>query len=101
MASFGFLVLCLYNTFVPVTFPWYLPPTALLGIVTLSSAAGTLCNVLGRRVWELRYLVHLVWLAILGLMVYQFIQTAKQMKVQQLVIEDHHRKQIGLWLRAN
>src|SRR5262249_12002796 len=77
MTSLSFFLLCLYEAFVPELFPWYLPPMALFGSVTIPRA----CGVLGRRLgpwWP----VYAVALVIPAVMAYEFVQTARQMKVQ-------------------
>jgi hypothetical protein len=97
MTSFTFLLLCLYQTFVPEMFPWYLPPIALLGSVTMARACFAVASRLARWRWSVYALVSVIP----AIMSYEFVQTARQMRVQQLVIEEHGRKQIGLWLREH
>jgi hypothetical protein len=97
MTSFSYLLLCLYETFVPEIFPWYLPPLALFGSVTIAR----MCYAIVRRFARWRWPVYALVSVIPAVMAYEFVQTARQMRVQQLVIEDHGRKQIGLWLREH
>jgi hypothetical protein len=97
MTSFSFFLLCLYETFVPEIFPWYLPPIALFGSATIARACYVIGSRLGGRSWPVYALASVIPVV----MAYEFVETARQMRVQQLVIEEHGRKQIGLWLREH
>jgi hypothetical protein len=97
MTSLSFLLLCLYETIVPEVFPWYLPPIALFGSVTIARA----CLTIAGPLLSWRWMVYVLASAIPAVMAYEFVQTAREMKVQQLVIEEHGRKQVGLWLREH
>jgi hypothetical protein len=97
VTSLSFFLLCLYEAIVPEVFPWYLPPIALIGSVTIARV----CFTIGNRFVNWRWPVYALACLIPAVMAYEFVQTARQMRIQQLVIEEHERKQIGLWLREH
>jgi hypothetical protein len=99
MASLCFALLCLYNAFVPVIFPWYMPPVSMLGGVVVAQAGSSLANAIGRYLPIGRVLVTgFLGLVLVGMADLWFL-TAQEIRVQQRVIEDEHRQQIGLWLK--
>lgn len=95
-AAFGFgLYLSQINLY-----PWYLPPATLLLILTLAFALTDLNR------W-LRRIANASWIAPVGiatglavLQVMLLFNTARQVKIQQALIEGQRRK-IGLELKAN
>jgi hypothetical protein len=100
MTSFCFAVICLYLSYQSYTYPWYVPPATLFGLVTLSRAAAT---ILSLNYWVAQKpLVRsfaigtLVCLAIGQIAL--FVLTTYEMKIQQAEIENGTRKEIGLWL---
>jgi hypothetical protein len=96
--SFGLMVACLYLTFcVPVQYPWYLPSAALLSIVVLALLLQDALQRSLLRAWIWRTTVVLSLTCGMGLL----LATAYEMRIRQQVIEDGHRKQIGLWLKEH
>jgi hypothetical protein len=99
MASLVFALLCAYNMFIPVLFPWYLPPIAMCGIVALTRAPFVLAATLpGLRLW----LQPLACAALTGIvleMAALTFFTTWEMKIDQAVIENGNRKQVGFWLK--
>ena len=86
-----FALLC-YFYFILI-YPWYLPPIAILSLLALCSVrVGTSGKILiGARV---------ILILLLGILeTYTFVRGLEQMRVQQMLIEEGTRKQIGLWLR--
>ena len=97
--SFSFLLLNLYLKFA-VTFlaPWYLPGPTLLCIMVLALAFQQVLEAApAPLLWPLR-------LGATGLLLVSFALTlavARQCAVEQQVVEEGHRKHIGLWLHAH
>ena len=82
------------------TFPWYLPPWAALATIALAFTADwTAAKALaaGRR--RLHAAVAIVAAATVALQVTLLACVAWQIRIQQEVIEDHGRREIGKWLR--
>jgi hypothetical protein len=88
--------------------PWYLPTVAVFGYLTLASLFDQTLDWTARlrernssRPW-LCHLPRLVWAVGIVIAMGQFAITvcvARQMQVQQAVIENGLRREIGLWLR--
>ncbi len=111
VCSFAYFGAHAYLSYFPYfPFPWYLPSTALLGIITLGTM---LAQVLaGARRWAAhepehtgpRYVARTA-LGVAALLVatsgWLTWQTARQFQAQQRYIEEGTRRKIGEWLRAN
>jgi hypothetical protein len=88
-------------------FPWYLPAGAVLGYLTLGmlfDQALSLASMLPRLGWDRGWFRHLP-LALRGAAIVLVagqaavtVCVARQMQVQQTLIEDGMRRQIGMWL---
>ena len=100
----------LYVTVFTLNFPWYFPPVALLGYLVCACAIQDALNGIahaGRRDGPTRSAARLdglVRAASGALVAFSFAVTlgaAWELRIQQQVIEEGHRKQIGLWLRDN
>lgn len=83
------------------TSPWYFPPMAMMGLLVLVNGLFTLSNREQRRYTYHRTLVVGLLSAALAGMVYIFIMTAFEMRIQQKEVEDGNRKQVGLWLKGH
>ena len=102
-ASFTLLGSQVYLSYILIS-SWYLPLPALLGFVTLS---GLLAQALSpdRKVTFpasasfLRFSSVVASLAILLVGAWLTVQSAKQLKLQQAIIENGTRREIGVWLR--
>jgi hypothetical protein len=85
-------------------YPWYLPSVTLLSTLVLGhilQQGVAICRrheTMGRY---LEYLFRTCAVMILTISLLLTVATAHQMKLQQNIIEDGHRKQIGLWLKGN
>jgi hypothetical protein len=105
-ASFSLLGGSLFYLSYISIYPWYVCLPALLGFVTLS---GLLAQALSaaRKIASsaaagfLRFSSVVVSLAILLVGGWLTVQSAKQLKLQQAIIEDGTRREIGLWLREH
>ena len=88
---------------VPFPFPWYWPGATILAILAVAEITEQLARrwkaLLPRRAVApvMGSLVGLVMSLQLALL----LASAYQLRWQQALIEDGHRKQIGLWLKAN
>lgn len=107
VASFAFLLGHVYlGLIAPFPYPWYLPTTALLGLVVLAALAQTLRDVLA-RIHSATIALGLLATLTLGLATCLFTSAyfalgcARQMAAAQHWIEDGNRKQIGLYLREH
>ncbi|MCC6414935.1 MAG: hypothetical protein IT582_03385 [Opitutaceae bacterium] len=102
LACYGVSAYLTYFPYFP--FPWYLPPPALLGSFSLALAGGQLCELIrsiqrGRLRRGLLTGVGAVaglWLA--G-QIWATIESAREMRTQQDLIENGNRREIGVWLR--
>lgn len=95
---------------VRVYFPWYLPASAVLGYLTVGmmfDQALSLASRLPQLGWDRRWFRHLpgvLRMCAAVLVAGQVAVTAcvaRQMRVQQALIEEGHRRRIGLWLREH
>ncbi len=96
--SFMFCLMCFYLSFIPFCYPWYYPPVAMLGlgaIVSFLFAVGAAIKVPMIKKW---FGVCAVVLALI-LMIVIFKMAVNLVKIQQEVVENGTRKQVGLWLR--
>ena len=111
LVSFSyFMGLFFLTAVVKEVYPWYLPTVATLGYLTIGllfDEAFSLAKRLPDLGWErgwLRHLPRVFQISAIALVAGQALVTAgvaRQMRVQQEIIEDGIRKQIGLWLRGN
>lgn len=103
-ASLALLGAIAYLTyFPPAVFPWYLCLPALLAFVALAGAAATALVGIRRltkpRIRRVLYATTgSLLVASLAASGWQLIQVARQVRLQQSIIEDGNRRQIGLWL---
>ncbi len=107
MASFVYMILCLYLATHQWYFPWYFPPVAFFGTIALVRG----CFALGDFASQFfpddavygggRRLAVFVLLLLLVRQCVLFYETWRQMTVQDRVIEMGHRRQIGQWLKAH
>jgi hypothetical protein len=106
-ASFTLLGGNVYLTyFPPYPFPWYLCLPALLGFVTLSgllahvlSAARKIASTAAARFLQFSSVVVSLTIMLVG--GWLTVQSAKQLKLQQAIIESGTRREIGVWLREH
>jgi hypothetical protein len=85
-------------------YPWYLPTVAVFGYLTIGLLFDQALSLAGRvRDWSRLLRGALCALAFLLVAGQLFITlcVARQMRVQQQLIENGLRRQIGLWLRAH
>jgi hypothetical protein len=95
-ASFFFVCLAAYLVAIPFLFAWYLPPLTMCGMVVLARGIPRLCPAsMPGRVGASAAIV----LALAGAFGYEAWLGANQIRIQQSVIEDHNRTQVGLWLK--
>ncbi len=88
---------------VPFAAPWYWPGATILAVFVLAEITGQLARgweaLLPRRAGA-SLMASLAGLGV-SLQLVVLLAFAYELHWQQAVIEDGHRKQIGLWLRAN
>jgi hypothetical protein len=89
--------------------PWYVPPYALVAMIGWGFVIADLANLIGAsgaaaRKPSAAVLRPLVAYGVLGIVAFQAgvsLLMANAMRLQQVIIEDGSRRQIGLWLRQN
>lgn len=100
-ASLAFLVGHLYlHLIVPTAYPWYHPAVAVLGFIVVGAIVQDITDRLARRGAGLS--ANAAVLLPLALVTGHFCllcAVAYQLHNQEDIIEQHNRKQIGLWLR--
>ncbi|MEM7245452.1 MAG: hypothetical protein AAF533_08910 [Acidobacteriota bacterium] len=100
MASLSCALVVVYLGYVSVKamlFPWYTPPAATLGLLALVLGVSDLASRWAVPRW--RALACWVPLTVIGLYFVQlFSASAAQLRVQQEVVEEGVRKQVGLFL---
>ncbi|OGV35572.1 MAG: hypothetical protein A2020_07165 [Lentisphaerae bacterium GWF2_45_14] len=101
MLSLVFFLMSFYLLSIPVCYPWYLPPVALIGIFVSVSATSTLTRrfIADKTTRKQLSIFLLSFIAISFAMIFGMMTYME--KIRQTVIEDGTRKQIGLWLNAN
>ena len=104
-ASFTLLGSHFYLSYFTLQFPWYFCLPALLGFVTLSGllaqAISATRKIPHRTVEVLKFFFVVVSLAVVLGGAWLTMQSAKQLKLQQAIIENGTRREIGLWLREH
>lgn len=95
--SFAFLTVHIYLNSVAVPSPWYLPNLAFLGFFIFSQIVDHSLTVLTKRKLQIVSLVA----AIIFIQGTFLLLSAYQLRIQQKIIEEETRKQIGLWLQDN
>jgi len=99
--SFIYTMLIFYLSFLQfraAVYPWYFPPAEILSIFILSSAIYHLPKKLSMFSLTSTYLLGIsLLLAATNI----FFMTLNQISIQQNIIENGNRKQIGLWLNKN
>jgi hypothetical protein len=102
LTSFSFAIVCTYFGFQGPIYPWYFPPAAMLGFITLASAVATCAariQVKNRPFGKTTLVAGMALFAVIQFFTLAF--TTWEMKIQQSEIEDGTRKQVGLWLREH
>jgi len=92
--------------FPPLPYPWYLCLPALLGLITLSGLlAQALCatqKIASPTVARfIQFLLAVLSLTVLLVGGWLAVQSAKQLKLQQAIIDNGQRREIGVWLREH
>jgi hypothetical protein len=106
-ASFTLLGSLLYlSYFPPFPYPWYLCLPALLGFLSLSGSLAQGLSVAQKTAFPtarglLEFSLVVVWLMSMLVNTWLTAQSARQLKLQQAIIETGNRREIGLWLREH
>ena len=106
-ASFTLLGGLLYlSYFPPFPTPWYLCLPALFGFLILSGLFAQALSVTQKIAYPaasalLRFSLVAAWLTTLLAGSWLTVQSAKQLKLQQEIIEIGNRREIGMWLREH
>lgn len=91
--SFTFFLIYFYYLFLP-RYPWYYPAATIICLTVLASGLSNLA-------FNNKNTAILLSILIFCGIFYVFISCAFQLRIQQEVIENGNRKQIGLWLKEN
>jgi hypothetical protein len=97
--SLTFALLCVYFSSMPMVYPWYYPPVAVLGVVVLSRGAFAMSRALTRWPRTAARIAFAVLALLLVERAYLFAQTCRQAAFAQECVEMGNRARIGLWLR--
>jgi hypothetical protein len=105
--SFAFMLNHFYLTHIAsAPAPWYIPNTAILGILVVGYAFNDLLTCaqhINRQV--LRQILHGLAGVLAAYIIinntYVFAASGYQLRLQQSIIEENHRKQMGLWLKEH
>ena len=101
MASFAFLIVCLYLVVV-YAFPWYLPPLAMFGSIALALGLARLVSAAQGQdaTWRIaaRATAFVVAAAVVANNAFITVAGTRQFAKQQAIIEDGNRRVIGRWL---
>lgn len=108
-ASLAFLgAVCFMAFVITIPMPWYLPVITLLGAVVFACSIADALRFGERRLHEggtVRRLLNGGLTSVAGgLLLIQFVLTAcvaEQLRINQAILEEGNRKQVGLWLREN
>ncbi len=105
--SFAFMLSHFYLTYIAGhPSPWYIPNTAVQGIfVAANISQDALSWISADKNTPLKKVfkkaVEAISVLVVAVSLLLLVCVAYQLRIQQRVIEDGHRKQIGLWLRQN
>jgi hypothetical protein len=105
--SLSFLMLCFYLAYMPMPYPWYFPPAALLGTIAFTRAATALALTTNERLTAYLHLrqprtivlAMFVVLAVGSAIV--FVAACQEQRVQQAEIEVGNRTVLGTWLKEH
>ena len=102
--SLIFFFMCLYLSYTRTfagLFSWYLPPAALIGLVAFCLGVYSIFENLQINNIVKNTISYLIFIIVIFSSVSVYQETIIQMKIQQNLVENHNRKQIGLWLAEN
>lgn len=102
IASFAFFLGGFYVTYIP-PFPWYYPAWQTLGWISWAYLLHALWQARPSAAWAAALFQPVSRISAALIVVLQaalFVCVAWQMRTQQALIEHGHRREIGLWLRA-
>jgi hypothetical protein len=101
MASLLFTLSTLYLSLVNVSAyaaPWYLPSAAIFGVIAVSRAPLVIAQAIPLLHRRAVFFTRLLQTALVAVSIYLMIGQTLEIRIQQLEIEENHRKQIGLYL---
>ena len=105
--SFAFMLNHFYLTHIAsAPAPWYVPNTAIHGILVIGHVFNdslTGAQIINRQAFRpiLRGLIGVLAAYIVINNTYVYAASAYQLRLQQSIIEENHRKQLGLWLKEH
>jgi hypothetical protein len=97
-AALVYACLLAYLILIPFPYPWYYPPVAQMGAIILVCGLVRLASIPGRAG---RWIFSGITASLLGAAFATLILSAYAATIQQVVVEDKTRTQIGLWLKEN
>ena len=98
--SFFFFLMSFYLGFMTFPYPWYFPPVAMVGCITITAGTFQLFKRLKDEPRRIHYPLF-INTVILILCAFIFVMTSFQMRIQQNIIENKNRTEIGKWLKNN
>jgi hypothetical protein len=101
VASFSFFVSIGYLMLQTITYPWYLPPAGLLAFVAFASGLFALADKLRAGLPVARPIALAACAVVVLTNAWLLYAVTRQTAVGQRVIENGHRRQMGLWLKEH
>jgi len=107
--SFGLMVAHIYLSFMPGWYPWYIPPATFLSILVLSQIIHQALNLKtilrdtlnSKKLYGLKVTIYSLACIIFLTSLCLTLAASYQLRLQQEIIENGNRKQVGLWLKDN
>ena len=98
--SFLFFLLSFYLGFMTFPYPWYFPPVAMIGYIAITAAIFSIFSHVQNSKRAIIYPI-VTTSIILIISIYIFMMTTFQMRIQQDLIENKTRTEIGKYLKEH
>lgn len=105
--SFAFMLAHFYLTHIASSpAPWYVPNTAILGIFVIGHIFSDLLSIAAKADRQRFHSLPRIAIIILAVYIvanncYIFAASGYQLRLQQSIVEENHRKKMGLWLKEH
>jgi hypothetical protein len=100
--SFTLMIAHIYLSFIAGVFPWYMPSVVLLSIFVLAQIIQQVRNTnFYKKARALRITIYAIASLVFVINLSLTLASSYQLRLQQEIIENGNRKQIGLWLKEH